>query len=115
MLRILCLVAAAWGAPACSSKSSAVVDGGTVIFPAAFHQAGFRMVRACRAPGEHSALNGFTVWVNDAAAAIYDEILSSGGDVFGQQKLHSIRAEPHPSRSEIGCHQLCAAVPAATV
>ena len=65
MLRILCLVAA-WGAPACSSKSSAVVDGGTLIFPAAtFRQAGFQMVRACRAPGEHSALNGFTVWVND--------------------------------------------------
>jgi hypothetical protein len=78
-LRILCLVAA-WGAPACSSKSSAVVDGGTLIFPATFRQAGFQMVRPCRAPGEHSALNGFTVWVSEAAAATYDEILSGGGD-----------------------------------
>jgi len=77
--RILCL-AAAWGALSCSSKASSPVDGGALIFPATFRQAGFQMVRACRAPGEHSALNGFTVWVNDAAAAAYDEILSGGGD-----------------------------------
>jgi hypothetical protein len=37
------------------------------------------MVRACRAPGEHSGLNGFTVWVDDAAASAYDQILSGGG------------------------------------
>jgi hypothetical protein len=38
------------------------------------------LVRACRAPGEHSGLNGFAVWVNDAAAATYDQILQGGGD-----------------------------------
>ena len=35
------------------------------------------MVRACRAPGEHSALSGFTVWVNDGAAATYNDLLQS--------------------------------------
>ena len=50
----------------CSSKSQpGGADGGTLVFPTTFRQAGFQMVRACRAPGEHSALNGFTVWVND--------------------------------------------------
>jgi hypothetical protein len=79
-LRLLCL-AAVCGAPGCSSKSTpAATDGGTLVFPTTFRQSGFQMVRACRAPGEHSALNGFTVWVNEAAAASYDEILLGGGD-----------------------------------
>jgi len=79
-LRILCLIAA-WGALGCSSKSNpAATDGGTLIFPTTFRQTGFQLVRACRAPGEHSALNGLTVWVSDAAAATYDDILSGGGD-----------------------------------
>ncbi len=34
------------------------------------------MVRRCRAPGEHSGLDGFTVWVDDPSAASYDQILS---------------------------------------
>jgi hypothetical protein len=45
------------------------------IFPATFRQTGFRMVRPCRAPGEHWALNGFTVWVDQASADLYDELL----------------------------------------
>ena len=71
----------AWpaGVACSSSPGSPGGDAGTTIFPAAFRQSGFRMVRACRAPGEHSGLNGFTVWVDDAAAAVYDQILSGGG------------------------------------
>jgi hypothetical protein len=74
---------------ACSSSSKPGAndsgtggDAGVAIFPATFRGAGFQMVRACRAPGEHSGLNGFTVWVDDADAATYDRILSGGG---GQQ------------------------------
>jgi hypothetical protein len=79
--RIIVAFAAACLAQACSSKSNPpAVDAGTVIFPATFRQAGFQLVRPCRAPGEHSALNGFTVWVNDDAAASYDAILLGGGD-----------------------------------
>jgi len=65
-------------------------DAGTTVFPATFKQAGFQMVRACRAPGEHSALNGFTVWVNESSAAAYDQILQAagidaGGDAAARQ------------------------------
>ena len=68
----------------CSSKpASPGGDAGATLFPATFRQSGFRMVRACRAPGEHSGLNGFTVWVDDAAAAAYDQILSGGGASAG--------------------------------
>ncbi len=80
MPRIICF-AALCVAIGCSSKSSpGAADAGMLIFPSTFHQSGFQMVRACRAPGEHSALNGFTVWVNDDGAAAYDAILSGGGD-----------------------------------
>ena len=68
------LVAVGLAALGCSAKSS-------VIFPQTFRQTGFRLVRPCRAPGEHSALNGFTVWVNDAAAVAYDDILSGTAGV----------------------------------
>lgn len=68
----------------CSSRpGSPGGDAGATIFPASFRQSGFRMVRACRAPGEHSGLNGFTVWVDDAAASAYDQILSGGGGAGG--------------------------------
>jgi hypothetical protein len=78
--RIICFAALCL-ATGCSSKSQpAAVDGGTLVFPSTFRQSGFQMVRACRAPGEHSALNGFTVWVNDEAAAAYDAILLGGAD-----------------------------------
>jgi hypothetical protein len=78
--RGICLAALCL-AISCSSKSNPTApDGGTTVFPSTFRQRGFQMVRACRAPGEHSALNGFTVWVNDDAAATYDAILSGGGD-----------------------------------
>ena len=75
---VLCFAVVLGGG--CSSKSGA--NGGTPdaagrIFPQAFRQTGFQMVRACRAPGEHSALSGFTVWVNDAAAAAYNDILQN--------------------------------------
>ena len=64
----------------CSSKAGSnggTRDAGTTVFPLGFRQSGFQMVRACRAPGEHSALSGFTVWVSDAAAAAYNEIMQS--------------------------------------
>jgi hypothetical protein len=79
--KIVCCFAVALSA-GCTSRSArdgGPGDAGTPIFPAGFRQSGFQMVRACRAPGEHSALNGFTVWVNDDAAATYDRILVSGG------------------------------------
>lgn len=65
-------------AGACSSGSAAHEEP---FFPATFRQAGFRRVRACRAPGEHSGLNGFTVWADDASADVYDSILAASGDV----------------------------------
>jgi hypothetical protein len=83
----LVTVTAALLAASCSSKSVVDDDGGrdaaATIFPREFHQSGFQMVRPCRAPGEHSALNGFTVWVNETSAAAYDQLLqgaSTGGD-----------------------------------
>ena len=42
-----------------------------VIFEKDFRQS-YAQVRQCRAPGEHSGLNGFTVWVNH-----------TGGESFG--------------------------------
>ena len=75
-------------AAGCSSHSNhAPTDGGVLVFPTTFRQSGFQMVRACRAPGEHSGLNGFTVWVNDAAAATYDQLLLGGapGDAGGHE------------------------------
>lgn len=74
-LAVLCLAAAAWG---CSSKggSTSTADAATLIFPQDFRQAGFQEVRACRSPGEHSALNGFTVWADSASAGQYDALLS---------------------------------------
>ena len=66
--------------PGCSSKPTGPAgDAGAPIFPATFRQSGFQRVRTCRAPGEHSALNGFTVWVDGASAASYDLILGGGG------------------------------------
>ena len=37
-------------------------------------RASYTMVRPCRFPGEHSALNGFTVWVNQKGAASFAAI-----------------------------------------
>lgn len=65
-------------AGACSSTPAA---NDAPFFPATFRQSGFRQVRACRAPGEHSGLNGFTVWVDDASADSYDSILAASADV----------------------------------
>ena len=77
VLRILALAGAA-----CSTSTPRdggdAGDAGVTIFPAGFRAAGFQMVRACRAPGEHSGINGFTVWVDDAAATTYDQILAGG-------------------------------------
>lgn len=74
-------------ATACSS--SARTDGGppdeqapTLVFPKTFREAGFREVRRCRAPGEHSGLGGFTVWVNELGADAYGRILAAS-DVDG--------------------------------
>lgn len=66
------------GGGACSSAAG---KGDAPIFPATFRQAGFRQVRACRAPGEHSGLNGFTVWVDQGSADTYDSILTASADV----------------------------------
>jgi len=85
--RVLALTLVSWfGASnqGCSSKPAGPDTGsdagaGAPIFPATFRQSGFQMVRACRAPGEHSALNGFTVWTSEAAAATYDQLLSGSG------------------------------------
>jgi hypothetical protein len=80
------LAALAALAGGCSSRRAAGGDDGApaAVFPATFRQSGFQMVRACRAPGEHSGLDGFTVWVNDDAAAAYDQILG-GGDASTHQ------------------------------
>jgi hypothetical protein len=81
---LLGLAVLALGAPGCSSRSAGPgPDAGTTIFPASFRQSGFQTVRACRAPGEHSGLSGFTVWANDAAAATYDQILARGAGSDG--------------------------------
>ncbi|MDP9152252.1 MAG: cytochrome P460 family protein [Myxococcota bacterium] len=66
-------------------------DAGTAlagIFPAAFRSAGYNQVRACRFPGEHSALNGFTVWADDAGASLYMAILA--GDAGGVMPAGSV-------------------------
>jgi hypothetical protein len=79
---LVAVVVAGWlagGGCSAAPASPGGRDAGVAIFPVSFRQSGFHMVRACRAPGEHSALNGFTVWVDDAAAATYDQILSGGG------------------------------------
>lgn len=90
MSKIIGLAAAL--ATGCSSRSAqkgegdgGAADAGTSIVPPGFQRSGFQMVRPCRAPGEHSALNGFTVWVNDDAAATYDQLLLGGGDGGGRQ------------------------------
>src|SRR5262245_34854922 len=65
----------------CSTKaSSPTPDAAAPIFPQDFRQSGFQMVRACRSPGEHSALNGFTVWADQSSAAQYDSILLGAVD-----------------------------------
>ena len=74
-------------AAGCTSRSAQKGDAGAPIFAQGFRQSGFQMVRACRAPGEHSALNGFTVWVDDAAAATYDQILLGGGNDGGPRQM----------------------------
>ena len=84
------LLAGAAVALGCSSNSShGAADGGVLVFPTTFRQSGFQMVRSCRGPGEHSGLNGFTVWVNDAAAATYDQLLLGGtpGDAGGGHEM----------------------------
>lgn len=45
-----------------------------VLLPASFPTSGFVEVRSCRAPGEHSALGGFKVWVNDDAKQALDDL-----------------------------------------
>src|SRR4051812_19851689 len=82
--RVLAVTLVSWfgaSSQGCSSKPAGPdtgTDAGAPIFPATFRQSGFHMVRACRAPGEHSALNGFTVWASGAAAATYAQLLSGG-------------------------------------
>lgn len=68
----------------CSSGSTPSGDA-AVLFPPSFRETGYRRVRPCRSPGEHSALFGFTVWVDEPSAARYDQILSGGGDAGVQE------------------------------
>jgi hypothetical protein len=77
---------------ACSSgaggqNADAHGNGGDPFFPMNFRESGFQKVRACRAPGEHSGINGFTVWVDDGAAATYDQILSGGAGDGGTAQM----------------------------
>jgi hypothetical protein len=45
-----------------------------LVFPKDLAGAGFVQVRACRAPGEHSALGGFTVWVDPESHQAFEEL-----------------------------------------
>lgn len=53
-------------------------DGGTkhpgAFFPTDPGGRGYVRVRDCRAPGEHSALGGFTVWVDPASAEAFESL-----------------------------------------
>jgi hypothetical protein len=65
-------------APSCSDGAEeAPATDDSLVFPPDPAGAGYARVRDCRAPGEHSALAGFEVWVDpdgsDAFAALFED------------------------------------------
>jgi hypothetical protein len=58
---------------ACSSESEPSSQLRPLV-PRNFRQAGYSEVRACRAPGEHSALGAFTVWIDNDSRAAFDAL-----------------------------------------
>jgi hypothetical protein len=59
---------------ACSSSSGTGQESTPSLLPANFQSIGFAQTRACRSPGEHSALGGFTVWVNNDALEAFQSL-----------------------------------------
>lgn len=45
-----------------------------LVFPRDLARSDYVQVRPCRAPGEHSALAGFTVWVDGEGAAAFEDL-----------------------------------------
>jgi len=58
---------------ACQSDGEPSAPRPPLIFDRAFRSS-YTEVRSCRSPGEHSGLNGFTVWVNPPGAASFAAI-----------------------------------------
>ena len=62
---------------ACGNREDPPEDA--LVFPTDLQGAGFVEVRGCRAPGEHSALAGFTVWVDPDSAPSFEALFAGGG------------------------------------
>jgi hypothetical protein len=74
-------VAVASGALAAVTLAACSGDGGgeaswneAVVFDQDLRAGGFTLVRDCRHPGEHSALDAYTVWVSNDARAAFDAL-----------------------------------------
>jgi hypothetical protein len=64
----------ALGLLVCACGEDPPDSGSEVFFPTDLRAGGYVQVRACRSPGEHSALGGFTVWTDPESSEAFDAL-----------------------------------------